>query len=161
FFDELGGRLGGHGRIHGRPLGHGVQVALILAYPGRSRYVRAEELERWGASPAEAEALAIARLAARSGAARLAAVPVAEGTMVMARSGDGLDAARLLLPGLPAVLAAALDGPLLVAVPHRDALYACGRGEAIRSALGVKARDDFARAPHPVASALFALGPEG
>jgi hypothetical protein len=161
FFDELGARLGGRGRLHGRPLGHGVQVALALAYPGRSRYVRAEELERWSVDPAEAEALAVARLAARSEAARFAAITTSAGPLVFARSGDGLDAARLLLPGLAGVLASALEGPLLAAVPHRDALFACGGGPAVREALRARASDDYARAPHAISDRLFEVHPDG
>src|SRR5690606_33899060 len=103
--DGLGARAEA---IHTRPLGHGAFVALVLAYEGRSRFVRRAELASWGLRGAEAEALAIERLAARSVAARMACLDTEAGPVVLARTRDGHDAARLLLPGLGAVLAQSL-----------------------------------------------------
>jgi hypothetical protein len=99
-----------------------LRLALVLRFDGRARFVRLSERRHW---PSDAHAVALANLAKRSRAARLLHVDAEEGSFVLARSGDGLDAARLLLPGLHDVLAPELGSPFVAAVPHRDALLAC------------------------------------
>jgi hypothetical protein len=145
-----------------RPIAGDVAIALVLAYEGRSRFVRARELESWGLPPDRALAHALARLAARSGRARLARVDTEHGPVVIACTGDGLDSARLLLPTLHDVLAPELGSPFLAAIPHRDALLACAAGvPALRDALAARARRDAARAPHRITERLFEVGPRG
>ena len=137
-------------------------VALILGYEGRARYVRRRELASWGIDGEEALAIALANLAGRSGGARFARVTTAFGPLVVARSGDGLDAARLLLPTLHDVLAPELGSPFLAAAPHRDALFACAlEPRALREALARRAEEDAARAPHRISEQLFTIGPRG
>lgn len=142
--------------------GGALRVALVLAYPDRARYLRADELERWGVSGEDALAVAIENLAARSASARFARVDTPSGPLVLARSGDGLDGARLLLPTLHAVLAPELGSPFLAAAPHRDALWACAiEPRPLREALAARVREDAARAPHRIGEQLFVVGPEG
>lgn len=142
---------------------HGVvRVALILGYEGRSRYVRRPELERWGLDAERALSVALANLAARSTQARFARVDTSAGPLVVARSGDGLDGARLLLPTLHDVLGPELGSPFLAAAPHRDALFACAAEPAtLRAALASRVREDAARAPHRVSERLFTILPKG
>lgn len=140
----------------------GIAVALVLPDARRARFLRATEAASWQRPGDEVRACAVANLAARSGKARITRVDTPAGPLVVARSGDGLDAARLLLPGLHDVLAAELGTPCAVAVPHRDTLLACSARslEAI-AALRARARDDAARAPHRISDALFEVGPDG
>ena len=108
------------------PYEEGVHIALVMAYEGRSRFLRRHELAAAGFRTAdEALSSALDNLAARSHSARFARIDTPEGPFVCARTGDGLDAARLLLPGLHAVLAAELGSPFFAATPHRDLLLAC------------------------------------
>jgi len=83
------------------------------------------------------------------------------GPLVVARTGDGLDAARLLLPTLPDVLRPELGDAVVAAIPHRDVLYACPRADAPIEALAARAADASARAPHPITARLFDLSPRG
>jgi hypothetical protein len=136
-----------------------VNLTLILDYRDRARYVRRDELDRWEVTPSDARAHALANLAGRSERARFARVDTDGGAFVVARSGDGLDAARLLLPGLHEVLAAELASPMLVAIPHRDALIAASGTNA--DALAARARDDAARAPHTITADLFEVTASG
>ncbi len=138
-----------------RPMLHGLSVALVLAYEGRVRFVRASEIEAWGLSLEAVVHRSIENLAARSHAARVVPVEPAESGLVGLRSGDGLDSARLLLPGLHTAFAASLGTPFLAAVPHRDALLAAPVGRAGRAALSARAHDDAARAPHAISASLF------
>jgi hypothetical protein len=140
----------------------GIAVALVLPDTQRARYLRADEVAAWERPAHEVRDRAIANLAARSSQARITRVETPAGALVIARTGDGLDAARLLLPGLFGVLAAELDAPCAVAVPHRDTLLACAaRSRDAVQALALRAEDDAARAPHRISGALFELGPEG
>lgn len=148
--------------LFARPTANDVAVALVLAYDGRSRFVRARELEGWSLRADDALGLAIANLAARSATARFARLDTEAGPMIVARTGDGLDSARLLLPTLPDVLAPELGDPFLAAVPHRDALIACAQGSApLRAALAARAREDALRAPHRITDALFRVAQSG
>lgn len=163
---ELLARLGAEperGQLAVRAVvGGALRVALVLAYPDRARYLRADELERWGVETDEALAVAIENLAARSTGARFARVDTPSGPLVLARTGDGLDGARLLLPTLHGVLAPELGSPFVAAAPHRDALWACAiEPPALRDALAARVREDAARAPHRVGERLFVVGPEG
>ncbi len=140
----------------------GIAVALVLPYSQRARYVRADEPAAWERSPLEVRERALANLAARSGKARFTRTDTPSGPLVVARTGDGLDAARLLLPGLLEVLAAELGAPCAVAVPHRDTLLACGANDVLAvGALTARARDDAARAPHRISDAVFVLDAGG
>ncbi|MDH5493942.1 MAG: hypothetical protein OEY14_18470 [Myxococcales bacterium] len=162
FVEELRQSSGGRSELHAQPIGHGILRTLVLSYEGRSRYLRRDEVLAWGRSEEELEAAWLARLAARSQQARFAAVETPRGAMVVARSGDGLDSSRLLLPGLRGVLEAELEPPFLVAIPHRDALLAVsGQEPALVAALRARAREDHARAPHPISPELFELRASG
>lgn len=144
-----------------RELAHGASIALLLAYDDRARFVREVELTGWGLTADDALTIARENLASRSENARFAGVDGVVGTLVVARSGDGLDAARLLLPGLHSVLAPELGPRFLVAVPHRDALYACADEPTMRAVIEGVAADASARAPHAITAGLFAVDAHG
>lgn len=144
-----------------RAIANDVAIALVLAYDGRSRFVRTRELDAWELTQQDAIHRAIANLAARSAAARFARIDTEAGPLVVARTGDGLDSARLLLPSLHDVLAPELGSPFVAAIPHRDALIACAREPALHAALAARAADDAARAPHRITAALFTVSPRG
>lgn len=161
FMQELNTRAG-ESELAMRPMGHGVRCTLLLQYQGRARYLRTDELNRWGLDFDAALAIATQNLAARSDTARMGAVETPHGALILARSGDGLDSARLLLPGLRDVLTRELGADCVVGVPHRDTLIACAKGsETLLEALRMRVEDAFARAPHPIAAGLFELTEEG
>jgi hypothetical protein len=138
------------------PLGHDVHVALVAVMGDRARYIRTDEVRAWGMTPGEARRRAVRNLATRSAQATLARGDMPEGPLVAARTGDGLDAARLVLPGLYGVLAAELSPPILAAVPHRDTLLATtAQQPAAVAALRQRATDARDRAPHGISAALF------
>jgi hypothetical protein len=162
FLEQLDSQGASQDTLATEALAADVHVALVLSYEGRVRYVRRDELDRWEADESEAHALAVRNLAKRSEQARFARVETEAGPLVIARTGDGLDAARLVLPGLYKVLAAELTPPLLAAVPHRDTLLACGGHEPqIVRALRERSRADAQRAPHRISEALFEVTPDG
>lgn len=136
-----------------------LRIALLLAYEGRSRFVRTHELTTLGWSAEQAISTACTNLVTRARAPRLEALGpfVPEGIRV--RTGDGLDGARLLDPRTRAALESRLGPSFLLAIPHRDALLAAPCGAA--RALDAFAREEFLRAPHRVAAGLFRASPDG
>lgn len=144
-------------RLAHRALTSGVLVAFVLVLRDRARYLRADELARQPAIPAHA----IRNLAARSGTARFDRLETPEGPLVVGCTGDGHDAARLLLPALHEVLAVEVGTPFLVAVPHRDCLLAAPRDSRAERALTARVRAAHARAPHAISAEIFEIGPAG
>ena len=143
------------------PLVGELSLAFIVREPGRARYVRSDEAARWNTQAPELRRAGIRNLARCSADARLLRFDAADGALVVARTGDGLDASRLLLPGLHDVLAAELGSPFAAAVPHRDALFACSLQHpcALR-ALRERAFEEAARASHAITAELFSVGPQ-
>lgn len=142
---------------------HGdVRLGYILDHGDRARFLRTAEVEAWALQDGELLLAALENLAARSARARLMRLDELSGRFVVASSGDGLDAARLLLPGLHGLLAAELGEHIAVAVPHRDMLVACDAHDA-RAVAGLqrRAQDESRRAPHPVSGEVFLLRPGG
>ena len=152
--DELG--------LYARPLPNGARLGLVLAYDGRCRFVHGRELEGWALTADEAVRAALENLAKRSVRARFGRIDALDGPIIFARTGDGLDSARLVLPGLVDVLGAELGEPFVATVPHRDALLAC-RADAPRSFEAMMARvsDDHARAPHRISDKPFLVDRAG
>ncbi|HHH30588.1 MAG TPA: hypothetical protein ENK57_19910 [Polyangiaceae bacterium] len=150
--------LQAHGTLASAPRLEGaIEITLVVAHEDRSRYVAAHELLVWGMSFEQALALAIGNLAQRSENARFARIETDAGAMVMARTRDGLDAARLLLPTLEDVIGQELGRPFLVAIPHRDTLLACADRPELVEALRERAADDAAHAPHKISERLFRI----
>ena len=162
FLDELHSSTETRGELFARPLGHDVCLTLLLSYQDRSRFVRVDEVEAWGVGSEGVQMAGLKKLAARSLQARFGEVETARGSILVARTGDGLDSARLLLPGLYAVLAESLEPPFVAAIPHRDALLACSAADpAILEGFLAKVEEDVARAPHAISAALFEVTERG
>lgn len=144
--------------LHSVPLSDDIVVALLIEYEGRARYVRARELQSWRLDHEAAFALAAHNLRARSERTRLVSEHTACGLMFAARTGDGRDSARVLLPELYAELAARVGPEVCIAIPHRDTFLACdGRDLPLVHELARRAAADAARAPHALSPRTFRL----
>lgn len=145
-----------------RPRRDAPRLGVVLRSERRARYVRQREVEAWDVTGLELREAAIENLARRSKAAKLACTDTEHGPFVVAKSGDSLDAARVLLPGLIDVLGPELGVPFAVAVPHRDTLLACPLdAPAAVAHLRRTARDQAARAPHAISGEVMALDRDG
>ncbi|MFK8002377.1 MAG: hypothetical protein AB8H86_22480 [Polyangiales bacterium] len=142
----------GRGELATWPLGHQLLVALQARFETRARYIRQDEVASW---EEDAYAVALANLARQSAGARFAALDVEHGPLVVARTGDGLDSARILLPSLADVLQAHLGETFVLAAPHRDTLLAAPDTGEGRRLLRTRAGDLAARAPHAISAELF------
>ncbi len=150
FFAQLGDA---GGKLCTLPIAPGIAVGFILQFEGRARYVRGAELENVPAR--ELFEIALGNLRARSERTLV----VDDGDVIAVRNGDGLDAARVLLPELRGALEDRLHGELAIGVPHRDALYACAAAQDARAAaLATRVADEHARAPHPICGHVLRSG---
>jgi uncharacterized protein YtpQ (UPF0354 family) len=144
------------------PLVEELSVALLLEYKGRARYVRESELAEWGISWAQAFELAWRNLAAHSKASRISRSETPHGPIFVARTGDGRDSARVVLPALPGELRARVGARVAIAVPHRDTFFACDADNAaLLQAMRARAQEDAARAPHRLSDRVFLLDARG
>ena len=151
-----------HGALFGHALPHGVLLSLVLAYEGRSRFVRVDEIASWSMTDAEAIEAALTNLSLRSERARFVRTEYEDGPVLSTRTGDGLDSARLVLPSLYEAVGAQLGVPFLACVPHRDALLACSVNAPIaREAMLTRVREDHARAPHAISDQVFLVTETG
>ena len=159
FFD---GTAQQQGRLLRAPLLPGIELSCVLRQEGRARFVDAQDVERWQTDERALLSTALHNLAGQSERARLLRQDGDGVTLVVARTGDGLDASRLLLPGLHDVLAPELGSPFVAAVPHRDALFACPRDcERSVRALTERAARESVRAPHSISPTPVLVGVRG
>jgi hypothetical protein len=147
------------GGLYLQPVGTAVWETLVVKTRERARYVRRPELAEWAKEGASPRAQALHNLARASERARFLEHDTAYGPMVIAQTRDGLDAARLLLPGLGALLSQTLGSPFLVAVPHRDTLIAapCEPPELVDE-LKRRVGAAFRGAPHAISEQLWKMG---
>ena len=141
--------------LYREEVGHDVHLTLQLRYGPRSRYVRRTEVEQW-IGTGDAFHRAIRNLASHSRKLRLE--PIEDG-LLRVRQGDGLDAARLVLPDLAVRLRQLSTGGWIAAAPHRDVLLVAPTGGA--PLLAKLANNAAERAPHPISGALFSVTEEG
>jgi len=148
--------LPGEQSLYADAVGNDVHLALQLRYGARARYVRCAEVDAWAPERAAARQQAIENLADKSASLRLGRISDA---ILCLRRGDGLDGARLLLPGLAARLARIGTHTWIAAAPHRDVLLLAASDAA--EELSQRAEDAARRAPHPISSSLFVLTQQG
>jgi uncharacterized protein YtpQ (UPF0354 family) len=148
----------GKSLLFAQPFSDELSIALLAEFDGRARYVRIGELTELGFTPAQALTQALDNLRARSESARIVREPAELGTMFVARTGDGRDSARVLLPELHAELTDRIGPSVCLALPHRDTFFACSAAcEPSRRRLAARAAEDSARAPHALSARVFML----
>jgi len=154
------------GGLPGRPLIQDGPVGLAIAYviPGHGFgvFAGAEHLLAWGVGPDEVHAAAIGNLAIWSGEEPWVDEINGRRRVIWSDSGEGMDAARILLPEVRARLAADLGeiGRVLVGVPERDLLIAAGlpRGDDEFAAMfAAYVTDRSLGADDPIDARLFEL----
>jgi uncharacterized protein YtpQ (UPF0354 family) len=154
--------LTSHGQhvLFAQTLTEELSVALLAEFDGRARYVRTDELAQLDLAPQQALWQALDNLRAKSERTRVVREDGSGGALFVARTGDGRDSARVLLPELHAELTERIGPSVCVALPHRDTFFACAaERDALCAAMARRAADDAARAPHALSARLFMLAP--
>ncbi len=139
----------------------GLAIGYVIPGQGFEVLVGAEHLLVWGAGPDDVHAAAMANLAVWSAEAPWVDEVNGPRRVVWSDSGDGMDAARILLPEVRAQLAAALGGigRVLIGVPERDLLIATGVAgdDEFAAMLATYISDRSHSADHPIDPGLFEL----
>ena len=152
------------GALPSRPLITDGPAGLAVAYaiPGSGFYVfaGADHLLSWAVGPEDVHAAAMANLSAWSVGAAWESETSGARTMIWSATGDGLDAARILLPEVRAHLSERLGGAVLVGLPERDLLLAVARDDAdgeIEALFGAYVAERWAEADDPIDEHVFEL----
>ncbi|MGU3539029.1 DUF1444 family protein [Methylobacterium sp. A54F] len=149
--------LGGTDLLVHRPFSDQLAVTYVLDDKDRYQYVTRAMFEDWGIEAAALEGQASANLETASADADIS-LAVADGVPVLAMvmTGDGYDAARLLLPGYLGSLRRALKADALtVAAPTRDLLMAWPADSPARAAFAADVRAQMRRGPYGRSDELF------
>ncbi len=144
------GRFGDSALVH-RRFGADLAVVYVVDDPHSMVFVCRAHLKRWGRTAEDVHQLAMQNLQQLSAKDGIPAA--APGAPVMLQTGDGYDAARVLL----------LDekGDLLVAMPDRDVLWvAFDEGQDLAQ-LQRKAATMAAAASHPVSGRIYRMTQAG
>jgi uncharacterized protein YtpQ (UPF0354 family) len=138
---------------------HGdLTVALQVESEGRARYVRESEAQSLSLPNSAIYQLALDNLERVSRRFRLFCEHTSRGPLYVARTGDGRDSARLLLPTLHAALVERLGEAPFVGVPHRDTFFACSADRLdVLAELCSRTEHDAARAPHRLSAQVYRL----
>ncbi|GJE44668.1 hypothetical protein AEGHOMDF_3858 [Methylobacterium soli] len=151
------------GTLAQRPFSDLLAVTYVLDEAERYQYVTLAMLDSWKTDAASIERQAIANLEAASKETAISLV-VADGTPVLAMvmTGDGYDAARLLLPGFLAEIRHALKAEALtVAAPTRDLLMAWPPDSRARVTLAADVRKQMKQGPYSRSDELFHVDQAG
>ena len=106
----------------------GIPIAYVIPGPGFEVLVGAEHLLSWGVGPEQVDAAAMANLAAWSSVATWVNEVDGQRRILWSDSGEGMDAARVLLSDVRKQLCSDLAPArrILVGVPERNLLIAAG-----------------------------------
>lgn len=141
-------------RLASVPLHDEVLLAYVEQHAGRARFVRADEMAALGGE-AVVHAAALANLRQRSTRMRFEPLEERGCTWLAGKTGDGLDAARIVLREAHQLARALLPSVAIAVVPHRDTILFAPREDS--EALERYARDLLARAPHPISARALPL----
>lgn len=144
-------------------LATGIRVGIVADFPRTYMYLREEDLGRWGVSQEDVYAIAIRNLEESSREVQIHLNGNGTETFLAVASGDGYDAARILVPGLQEFFASHLGETFRFGIPNRDFLI-CWRIDSAeefhRNLAGQVAQDNSQR-PYPLSSSVFVRNSEG
>ncbi|HEY5487796.1 MAG TPA: hypothetical protein VIK06_09125 [Candidatus Limnocylindrales bacterium] len=140
----------------------GIPIAYVIPGPGFEVLVGAEHLLSWGVGPDEVDAAAMANLAQWSSEATWVDEINGERRVFWSDSGEGMDAACVLLPDVRAQICSDLAPArrILVGVPERDLLIAAGLADGDEEFVEMFAAyvaDRSCGADEPIDSRVFEL----
>ena len=104
------------------PLATGIRIGLVADFPQTYMYLREEDLTRWSISREDIYEIAIKNLEETSGGVDIHLNENGSETFLAIESGDGYDAARILVPGMQEFFAKHLGETFRFGIPNRDFL---------------------------------------
>ncbi|TWT54368.1 hypothetical protein Pla22_20150 [Rubripirellula amarantea] len=147
------------------PFADDVTSSVVIDSPDGYAYVRPEDAERWQQTSVDLIEVAKANLVKASEQLEVSLVPGGVKLLVI-QTGDGYDAARILLPEVRKILLDELDdedvGTVYAGVPNRDFLIAWSMDtpDEIHQQLCSTVAADANRQSHPLSKHVFRLSEE-
>ncbi|MHC5065934.1 MAG: DUF1444 family protein [Planctomycetota bacterium] len=145
---EHGGAFGGSALVS-RDLGPDLVVCYVIDEPWSMIFICREHLRRWHKTEQDIHQLAMSNLRRKSGS-QMQSRDDSPGPVLL-QTGDGYDAARILL------LETAAAAGSIIALPDRDTLWIGSDESEELDAIAELARQRHARAVHPVSPELYRL----
>lgn len=150
-------------RLISFPLSQQVSVGLVADFPETYMYLRQIDLQRWDVAADDLFDRAQKNLEELTQSVQLQLAGADKDVFVAVASGDGYDAARILIPSFQAFLAQHLGETFRFALPNRDFLI-CWRldcDEAFHQQIASQIVADSEERPYPLSSSVFVRNPEG
>ena len=136
-----------------------LMIAYVIDEDRSVAYLNEEHLDRWGVSVQDVHAQAIANLRRRTDAnVKYTTVGAGEQRLFIYNSGDGYDAARLLLSDVLSGWARDLPGQLVIGIPNRDFMIAFSDANPeILRAVAAQVQADAVQQQYGLTEQLFTL----
>lgn len=146
-----------------RPWVNGTVVTFVCDSVGSTTSLRPEQMERWGVSIDELDAIALRNLERYATLPELSVIEDdAGGKIVAVMMRDGYDSARILLDGWQQQVATLLGSTFYAGIPARDLLFAFSIGpKSFVERLEHRIKQAFERAPYPISPHSFLVTPDG
>lgn len=145
------------------PLGSGTSIGIVADFPKAYMYLRETDLERWQVASQAVYETACGNLAAASDSVGLNQAGEGKDLFLALTSGDGYDAARILVPAFQDFLASHLGETFRFGIPNRDFLI-CWRLDCdpdFHRNLAAKIAADHTERPYPLSPYVFVRNSEG
>lgn len=134
-----------------------VILTLVLDREHGCTYVRTEDVEKWGLKADELYYLAVKNLDVASKNMKAHASESDKARYVGLETDDGYDAARILVPGFRAFVAARLGRPFYFGIPNRDFLICWSADSTVEFTRFTRRnlKKDFAQQPYPLSPEVY------
>lgn len=141
-----------------RAFGKDVLIGVVVDDERSYRYVRTAELETWNITKPELYDTAIENLAAKSSGIEMNLIPPPNGFLAIS-TGDGFDAARIVLPQLQNLIREHFGSPFRFGVPNRDFLICWNKDEPaeFQAAISGNLAKDSETRPYPLCGTPFEI----
>lgn len=145
------------------PLSSEVKVGLVMDFPQTYMYLRHVELQRWGMDAYALYEAALSNLAEISRGVDVQMAGQDRDVFIAVATGDGYDAARILIPHFQELLADHLGETFRFAIPNRDFLIAWPLDceDAFHAKIVTQVATDYSERPYPLSSSVFVRNVEG
>ncbi|MFN8475059.1 MAG: DUF1444 family protein [Anaerolineae bacterium] len=141
-----------------RPFADKLSVVYVADAPSIMRYITQADLRTQGWTAQNLDEVALENLRERANTTAFTQANQGMQTAFISATGDGYDAARILLPALHQVLAQRVWGRLLFGIPTRDILVVIGDGDAAYvKQVAARVRNDFESRPFPLSPHLYTM----
>ena len=150
-------------RLISSSLSREVAVGLVADFPDTYMYLRELDLQRWDVASDDLYERAEKNLEELSKSISMQMAGDDPDVFIAVSSGDGYDAARILVPSFQAYIASHLGETFRFAVPNRDFLI-CWRldcSEDFHEQIAGQVISDSTQRPYPLSSSVFVRNSEG